>query len=75
MDIDVLIVGVFAGNVLTLCVVWAAREFQKYKHREHDAPWLAFAMMLLPTLYALSVFVTADPPQSLDALAALLSGR
>lgn len=69
MDIDIIIAGVFAGNVLTAAFLWGC-----FKCKDITDPgqmsWLNIAALLMPLLFALSVFITADPPQFLGAIVA-----
>jgi len=70
MEIADFVAAVFAGNVLTLCFAWGLREFSKYEDAV-DAPWLAYAAVLMPLVgFILAMVANSGPPPYLDALAA-----
>lgn len=70
MNIGFFIAAVFAGNVLTLALVWGVMEFRKFKD-ETEAPWLAYAAVGLPIAFAVVTFIAVGGlPPSLDAIAA-----
>lgn len=59
--------AVFAGNLITLCVVWACVQFHRYDYR---APWVAYGAFLLPMLMLIvTILLTEGLPPHLDALA------
>lgn len=67
MDFHAYVSAFFLGNVLTLAFVWGCVQFHRHDYR---APWLAYAALLMPLLYALgSVIVTEGLPPQFDAIA------
>lgn len=67
MDLDVIAVGVFLGNVMFASVSWGLWQFHKH---DYEAPWLAYSAVLIPLAFIGLVLVsTGSLPPQLDALA------
>lgn len=59
MDTNQLIIGVFAGNMLTVMFLYGAFKASKYE-RDQDIPWFALLLMLFPMLLAIAGFIAED---------------
>ncbi len=67
MEFTDFIAAVAAGNLLTLCVVWGMRQFDKH---DEAAPWTAYGAVIIPVLYILAALVLNEGlPPHFDALA------
>ena len=59
--------AIFFGNALTLAFVWGCVQFHRH---DYQAPWLAYAAVLMPILhFALVLYTTEGLPPPLAALA------
>ena len=56
MELNYLIAGVFAGNLLTAIVVWSAVKLDRAKS-VNDVSWNTFMGMLLPLAFLAIVFL------------------